>query len=66
MNDDRNPLQNVRPVIENETGEDRGNQAGKKSFYKPPSFGYFFSMFCGCLIGSLIGTGFVQFLMYLL
>lgn len=49
------------PVVNNQPG-DYGTENTKK---KSPDFRYFSSMFCGALLGSLVGTLFVKLLILL-
>lgn len=43
---------NGRPVFDNQAGNNRADNPKEKA----AGFRYFFSMFCGGLIGSLLGT----------
>lgn len=62
----RYPANEIRPIVNHQTGNNGGDKAGKETFYKSASFCYFFSMFCGGLIGSLLGTVLVKILTQLL
>lgn len=61
-NEGSNPSGDDWPVVDDQSCKDSSYQAGEEPFYKSFPFRYFFSLFCGCMVGSLLGTILVKIL----